>query len=359
MMKCCIACLFLALSVIGHAQSSDRGTYHVIGANLHTSYVIVHSRDIAAIGNSYPVATSLSYMFQYVDQSTWDLCLCSPKAGFGLEFWSFDNNRILGYGISPTLLLEPVFIGSGRLHFSIRLAFGVPYLSKPFDSLSNPKNVSYSSRLALYGSMGGQLNYQLSPNWTLHLGAGYNHISSGGITEPNKGINFPTAIAGVSYAARPLELNRFEKADWRQPGLPVNRVGFEMFGTLIRKVDDTWYMVGGGGFHYLKRISRINSLGAHAEVLKQGAHKDSAVPGQTDFLSIGIAPTNEIILGRFLFSQAFGFYLKKSDIEKRDVYQRYMLNFDANHWLLIGLGLRAHGHVADFLDVRVTIKHIW
>jgi hypothetical protein len=349
----------MAIAIGLHAQSTDKGPYHVVGANLHASSIIVHSKDVAAVSNSYPVATSFYYMFQYVRQSAWDLCLCSPKAGFGLEFWSFDNNRILGYGLSPTLILEPVFIGSGRLHFSIRLVFGVPYLTKPFDSISNPQNLSYSSNIALYGSMGGQLNYQLNENWMIHLGAGYNHISSGGITEPNKGINFPTALAGVSYAPRPLKLSRFEKTDWRQSGKEANRFGFELFGTLIRKVDDTWYMVGGSGLHYLKRVSRVNSIGAHAEIVKQGAHKASALPGQTNFVSIGIAPTNEIILGRFLFSQSFGFYLKKSDIEKRDVYQRYVLNFEANRWLLLGLGLRAHGHVADFLDVRLSLKHLW
>ncbi len=333
--------------------------YRIVGSNIHASYIIIHSHDIVAVKDSYPMAMSFGYYLQYADQSMWDLCLCMPKAGFALEFWSFDNNRILGYGINPTVVLEPVFIGSKRLHFGLRLAFGVPYLTKPYDEFNNPHNLSYSSHFALSGSMGIQFNYQVSPNWMVHLGASYNHISSGGITEPNKGINFPTAIFGISHSNRQMEFNRFEKTDWRLPGNPNNRFGIEIFGTLIRKVDGTWYMVGGSGMHYLKQISRINNIGIHTEIVKQGAHKALANAGETDFVSVGIAPKNEIILGRFLFSQAFGFYLKKSATEKHDVYQRYTLNYKVNSWMMTGLGLRAHGHVADFLDVRLTLFNMW
>ena len=89
-------------------------------------------------------------------------------------------------------------------------------------------------------------------------------------------------------------------------------------------------------------MSRINALTAGLEWLH-------GIDCQKASVAIG----NEFLLGRFLFSQQIGVYFYKPYKKGDDIYQRYGLVFRATKWLSLGINLKAHRHVADFIDFRV------
>lgn len=75
---------------------------------------------------------------------------------------------------------------------------------------------------------------------------------------------------------------------------------------------------------------------------------DDATP-----VKAGLAIGHEFLLGKFLFSQQFGVYLSNPNPLHDDVYQRYGLVYRINKSLSAGINLKAHGHVANFLDFRL------
>ena len=71
---------------------------------------------------------------------------------------------------------------------------------------------------------------------------------------------------------------------------------------------------------------------------------------------ISLALGHEFLLGRFLFSQQFGIYLYKPYRVGDDVYQRYGLVYRATDRFQVGINLKAHKHVADFLDIMLGMN---
>lgn len=54
--------------------------------------------------------------------------------------------------------------------------------------------------------MGLGLNMKIDQHISGKISAHYNHISNGGIKEPNKGVNWPAATLHVYYAFNPTPL---------------------------------------------------------------------------------------------------------------------------------------------------------
>jgi hypothetical protein len=61
------------------------------------------------------------------------------------------------------------------------------------------------------------------------------------------------------------------------------------------------------------------------------------------------------LFGRFDFAMRYAGYLYKPEgyQEDRDFYQRDTLNYLLGKNFRIGAGLKAHGHVAEYMDFRV------
>lgn len=70
----------------------------------------------------------------------------------------------------------------------------------------------------------------------------------------------------------------------------------------------------------------------------------------------GLAVGHEFLLGRFVFSQQFGAYFFRPYRMGDAVYQRYNLVFRVSDYLSVGIGLKAHRHVANFLDFRTGLS---
>ncbi|MCU0402555.1 MAG: acyloxyacyl hydrolase, partial [Algoriphagus sp.] len=76
---------------------------------------------------------------------------------------------------------------------------------------------------------------------------------------------------------------------------------------------------------------------------------------RSESLIPGIYLENHFLFGRFDFSQRLGKYLHKPEgyRESEAFYQRYQLSYRVGKHLSLGAGLKAHGHVAEYLDLRM------
>lgn len=64
---------------------------------------------------------------------------------------------------------------------------------------------------------------------------------------------------------------------------------------------------------------------------------------------------HSFLLGRFIFSQAFGVYLYDPYKTNDPGYQRYGLVYRIGKHIQAGVNLKAHRHVADFPDLRIGV----
>ncbi|GJM31683.1 MAG: hypothetical protein DHS20C18_06840 [Saprospiraceae bacterium] len=351
--------LLFVFIVAGRAKASisadSTPVAKLLGLKLHQGFVLVHSRHLRPIRNSYPTGLAFDLAWHKTGQKAWNACHCYPKLGVSLSLWDYDHPDILGHGLISMFYLEPVFGAWRTMSFSIRAAAGFSYQTKPYDEISNPNNLSYSTYIAVALQLGANLHIRLYPHWNLDITTVYNHFSNGGIKLPNKGINWPTAAIGVTrYFTVPNFQNR-EKKDWRIHSRREGRFEVSTFLAFKEPVSKLFLFSPGLEVKYSRQVSRLSALTLGAEwMYDNGTRYAIELAGRTESPQKGsLAIGHEFLFGKFIFSQQFGFYLYKPYRQGADVYQRYGLIYRISPRFFGGINLKAHRHVADFADFRL------
>ena len=342
--------------MLGQSSPDPGGVVKQLGVRLHQGTVLVHSRHVRSVANSYPRGLEVNLAWQRTSRAAWESCLCYPKMGVAFTTWDYDNPDVLGWGMTSLFYIEPVFNAPRRLSFSIRAGAGLSWQSNPHDPEINPLNLSYSTALAVPLQLGGSLHYRLSPQWTLDVMGVYNHFSNGGIREPNKGINWPSVAVGAGYYLEVPRLTERKRTDWRTVQGVATRLDITFLTGIEQPVNHPYVFFPGIEVKYSRQIARLNALtGGIAYFRDRPDRYDLREANRpVNPHKLGIAAGHEFLLGQFIFGQQIGMYLSKPYTVSADVYQRYTLVYRWSPHFSLGIGLLTHGHVADFADVRAT-----
>lgn len=330
-----------------------------LGIYSHYGFIIPHSEDIRQLSNSTPWGLSIDLSYHFSDSLSWQYLQAYPRLGTSLTYYNFDNAAVLGNGYALILYIEPFLTTQRKLNISFRLGTGLAYLDRVYDPETNPENLFYSTKISFPLVANIMANYRLSKDLQLRAGGTYKHISNGGIRQPNKGINFPSASLGLDYTLRPTSFAPRELTAISTSSKPRHYLVGIMFTLKDRKDDPTDKLpVIGGTFYASQKIGRLSAITAGAEwiadfTLKE-ALKDSG--RKKGFQRGALLGGHELYIGRFRFSQQLGIYVYAPAAARDPVYQRYGLEYHTAKRLFWGINLKAHRHVADFLDIRAGIK---
>lgn len=330
-----------------------------IGMGLQHGFIFAHSVDVQNTSGARPTGVEAVLSWQRNDSATFALCHCYPRQGLLLAYYDYDVG-LLGKSGTAAYFLEPTYRLSERVFFSFKVAGGFSYLTNPYDSMSNPGNQSYSTRLSAYSLVGIGAWVRLSEQWWLNPGLNYQHISNGGTRKPNKGINWPTAGIAVSYqpSSRPWYTGtRTTEKYWRNFS---NRYDVALLGTMRRGYNDAGdrikYALGGLALQAGKQVGRLSmiTLGAEAyydEELRVELRKDDL---QSSPIKAGLMLGHEFLLGRFQFSQRIGVYAFDQTPYYDRIFHRWGLQYRINRHFSAGFHLLAHRQVAEFVDFRLA-----
>ena len=330
-----------------------------IGLGIQHGFIFAHSRAVQNTKGANPTGIELSLGWQRNDTQTWDLCNCFPKKGLLLVFYDYDV-RLLGKSFGTAYFLEPVYKLGNKTFFSFRGVAGLAYLTNPFDSIHNPTNQSYSSVIGGYLLVGIGLSYLINKQWWLNTTINYQHISNGGLRQPNKGINWPTAGISVIYQKNPrpyYKAPRSKEKFWKEYSLrwDIGVFGIAKRGTDVNGNSHRMPLIG-GTIQAGKQVGRINMLTLGAELygdksLSMQLKRDSI---DASSLRAGLLIGHEFLLGKFVFSQRLGVYIFNQTPYYDLIYHRWGIHYFMNKHLGIGIQVKAHRHVADFVDLRIT-----
>lgn len=357
--------VWLACSFSGYAQMdvdsvANTRNYYLSG-RIHYGSMIIHSRAIKDIGEAWPLGLELTLGKHNTSQQAWNACNCFPKTGLILGFWDFNKPEILGHGFAANAFVEPVFGAGKKVSFSIRAGTGFAWLTKPYDPLTNPYNFSYSTHIAFPLLLGVSAEVRLSGKLEMNLGLIYNHISNGGLKEPNKGINWPTATLGIELFPQGISYPDRVISDWRNDDTKRMITNLYVFATAkqLNHEELEKYPIFGAEIRQSYRVSRLSALSLGLEMLSDGSDREEISRqhlNNSDHKKVGLMAGHSFLLGRFTFSQAMAVYLYNPYKNRDPVYQRYALIYSFGKRFEAGVGLKAHRHVADFLDFRVGVK---
>ncbi len=348
------------------AQNNDSAAMHAklpgvfsIGAGIEHGFIFAHSPFVQNTKGANPTGIEISFSWEKNDAATWQLCNCYPRRGLLVSFYNYDT-KILGKGIIASYFIEPNYKLGKRNFFSIKGVAGLAYLTSPFDSIKNPGNQSYSTAVNGYLLLGIGSWFRLSDQWWLNGSVNYQHISNGGFSQPNKGINWPTVGLGVRYQHETREYysgRRSKEKSWKSysPRWDIAISGMAKKGSDERGQSKRMPLVG-LNFQGSKQVGRINLLSVGTDIfydesLRMRLKRDSI---NTSAIKAGISLGHEFLLGKFLFSQRLGIYLFDQTPYYDRIFHRWGIHYMSQKNWGIGFSLLAHRHVADFVDLRVS-----
>jgi hypothetical protein len=352
------ALLCLAIPAFSQRVEPEKLKIPVYQAGFHTGFIFAHSVEVQNTAGARPQTYELSMGSWRNDSSTWNACRCTTLQSFSVAYHHYDV-AILGNAISASYALEPVFRLTNRSSISLRTVGGLAYLTNPYDPVTNPTNQSYSLGVSAYLALGVGYWWRIDPHWQVGTHLLYQHISNGGLRQPNKGINWPTAGVSLNYSLQPRLARAYNRSataiskgirwDATVFGM-AKRVGGQADGRGLR------YLVAGANFQGARQIGRINNLTGGVELTWDDATgsrlRSDGIDQDPWRLSVQVG--HEFVLGRFLFSQRLGVYVYQAGGYFDRVYHRWGLSYRlSDHWMA-GVNMKAHRHIADFTDLRVT-----
>lgn len=323
---------------------------YAAGIGIHYGFVFAHSKAVKNTEGARPWAIETDISRQLLSNKAWAACRCFPRTGLVISYFNFDS-KILGHSINAAWYVEPFISTMHRINLSMKGAAGVSYLTNPYHAEKNPGNMSYSTRFASYLALGLGANVKVTEHITVKISAYYNHISNGGIKEPNKGINWPAATAHVLYIINPAALPVTERKSSAEYKLQPLRKDLWM---LASKKGHYFILGGGGGIS--RQISGMNALTLGAEIIAdypmRERMKQDSLYGKSYILA-GLLAGHEFLMGKFIFSQQMAVYLTHRGPYYDLLYQRYGLSYAVTKNIYIGINLKAHRQVANFFDGRI------
>lgn len=337
-----------------------------LGISGDYGFLFLHSQELAPIGQSYPVAINIDYSRWLLKKKHWDNCRCFPRVGISTGFHYFDNPSVLGVGVPLYGFLQPWYPLSERWFFNLHGGIGFAWLSQPYDSIENPYNLSYSLPLSIFANLGIGSAFAINDQWRLNLQVRYNHTSNGGFREPNKGLNYPSMHLGLDYSWRPLKLKPANVKTFN-PAEARRSLRYHLFaaGKAGAKVgegvneQDVTYLVYGTELRYSQQFARTSAFTAGLEWVSNGAYAERIERQglDRDHRQFSLLIGHEFLLGNFVLTQMAGIYLYKDYGEGPDWYQRYgLLWYPLKRWS-IGSNIKVHGHVAEFIDLRIGYRY--
>ncbi|HEC44265.1 MAG TPA: acyloxyacyl hydrolase [Bacteroides sp.] len=357
--------LFPLLTGITECQISDELENSVsIAIRGHYGFIIPHSRAIEEISNSNPWGIEADLAWHLMRERIWKHCYCYPRTGVSLNYFNFNFPEVLGHSVALYPYIEPYIRPQEKLSISFRFGIGPAYVTKVYDAGTNPDNFFFGDHLSFIVVLNAAVNYRLNSRISTRVAFNYNHISNGGISQPNVGMNFPALNAGIDYSFTEVSFPRREKDTLKI--LYTDKCWWNAYflGTAkdAEKGEDNSYPVIGAGIYYNYLVGRIIALNAGTEWISDFSVKEQIRreyindPGSApDHNRAAILIGLDLLFGRFSFVYQWGIYYYEPYPARNRAYQRYGLNFRFSERFYLGINIKSHGHVADLMDARLGI----
>jgi hypothetical protein len=355
---------FLAILMIIHIHAFTREadtTRHIFtGIEGHYGFIIPHSEKISEFSGVNPAGISISYNRLHTSLAARKVFNSYRISGFEALYVSFRDPEILGSAFMFTAYAEPVIAHSSRYLFSVRGGAGFSYNSRIYDSIENPLNKFFSTRISFPLYISAKFSYRLNPNIFLTLAANYNHISNGGIQQPNTGMNFPTASVGIRYFHNAFPVLGEGRVTGREviPGITLLIQALSGY----RVVDKTEIFPEKRTFAFglhlraSKHLKPFYSLNAGAEMISDGAIREMIRREGTskDHRRLAVTAGQDFSFGRSVFTQYFGFYVYSPWKARNRMYEKYELAFKISPHFQAGVYIKAHAQVAELMGLNFS-----
>ncbi len=360
----CICFLILGLDVF--SQASDTTKPRIISkVSYHNGVLLPHRIAMQHL----PQETTHGFEFNLEkvagNSKDWEKLYNNPTYGVSVLYTSTGNYELLGnaLGVNAYLLLPLISTAGFRLQTS--WGWGVGWIGKKFDRITNYKNNAIGSNINLFASIKVKSEIYVAPRSAILLGAAFNHWSNSGIRRPNLGINIPTWSIGYLQkfyepAERPRKLSKLERLAYR-PELKNEFMVMPIVGFTANSIHDAKiYQAYALQMSYSRLWSSKYKINYTWDVFYNSSFRkemDSKpnLKGKTALQS-GVMAAYEQMIGNVSIIAGWGFYLFDQTERNDPFYHRFGTRIKLGEHFVVNTTLHTHWAVSDHLEIGFGYK---
>ena len=333
----------------------EQKTTVMLSSRLHYGFIIPHHESFKFLIEKHVTAFDVIIAFPTSGKKCWEQLYKKPSLGFGYYYGNFGNPEILGSVHSLYIYYKANFFTVKNFTLNHNLAFGLAYMTKPFDYQTNYLNFAIGTNINLHVNLNLETEYKINNKLTIFSDIGITHFSNGAVKMPNRGINIISISTGAKYFFNNEKKNIPEKAIPEFNG--YNDFRFFITGGLkgIYPCYSKQYPISVIFANFGRTVSYKSRIGLGVNLFYNGSlvkkyETDSVFNSQKkDYLYSGVYFSYDIIFGKISFTIHQGFYLTQKNIDYK-IYQRFGFRYNFNNNISANLSIVTYFANAQFVE---------
>ncbi len=340
----------------------------VIEGKLHYGFLYAQHVELELFNAHFP-AFEISIQKMTYGKSKWERAYNYPLIGLAFFGSGYGNNPSLGQVFALMPFINFPLFKHRNFTAGFRLALGLGYVTKPFDRITNYKNLAIGSHLNAAANMMLEARYRVNYFLTLSTGISLQHFSNGSLKLPNYGLNAPLINFGV--ALRPFKENQNIDDRFYAPTEPFeaiirHTIEFNVGGLLGFK--NMKAVFGQNFFVYhifentLIRISQKSKVGLGLDFsydpsqIKILEIHDIPITNKLSIIRPGVNAAYQLIISKIGFVFNLGCYLGGKEKSNGPLYEKLSLQYDFSKDFFATVMLKVHWGRADYIGWGLGYK---
>lgn len=363
-----IVFIYLSFCLIGFSQIQESKSTSTFDVNYMYGVIANHNSDILHLITDHPEGVLLSWNKKTFGEQAWQERFNYPDVGLSFLYQDF-KNEYLGENYSLYAHYNFYFL---KRNVMFRIGQGVAYVSNPYDSDSNYRNVAFGSRFLSSTYM--MLNYKKERLFKSPLGVQtgltLTHYSNANIKAPNTSINTFSVNLGLTYNLEKEDevvyIHREKDSTTVDKKIKYNvafRGGINQ-GDVIGTKQYPFYVAS---FYADKRLGQLSAIQVGVDAffskfLKEEirynsiAYPEDNVDPDTDYKRIGLFVGHELFINKMSLITQLGYYVYWPYEFEIRVYERIGLKRYFGEKVFGSITLKAHGAAAEALEFGIGVR---
>lgn len=316
-------------------------------------FLAAHRSIMGHLPREHAYAAEISYMIQPRSEKLWHQAYRDPVYGLTGYFGNVGNSEILGKYFGLYVFTNFPFVKRARYTLSGKVACGLGYGTKHYNSQTNILNVAIGTPINAMIVLALE-NRFIFGNHSINASIDMTHFSNGAYKVPNLGLNLPHLSLG--YGHRVYESNF--KSDtilehsksWQFGAIGMASVK-EVFPTEGKK-----YPVFGlsliGRRYFRPKTGMEVSFDIISKQAVKAYHSD-VEKTQAEIIQLGVFAGYLLPLDKFHMIIGMGYYVRDKYQPEDMFYHRTGMRYVFKNGLNINLVLKSHWARADYVEYGI------
>ena len=295
------------------------------------------------------------YLIETDGSRAWENIYGHPRLGAAFYYENYHYN-VLGQSFSGAVIAEFPLVKKQFLGIDLRFLAGTGYVTKKFDSESNPDNLLIGSRFSAFFCFGPQFQFFMNRPQRLLAGFNFVHWSNGAMRLPNLGLNLMQWHIGVQgrigeehpkFTGEPRQTivwNKWQKYVTAAVGFRESQQPEGPKYCIISTTAGVYRMLGqrtrvGVGLDFFRDPSQNTTFGNF------GIEESNDSP-----YLLGAHIAYGFCFGRTSATLHLGGFIFNEIYDGAAIYDRVVINYNITPHLMANLGLRTYFMRAEYIE---------